>query len=308
MQKLEKQTNSQEMRFLLTQKCNYNCTFCHGEGLQSQKESFLTPDDYKFLFGVGLEYFNMQTCTFTGGEPLFRKDVVEIAELVKDEGGLITVTTNGSLLDKRIDLGKHIQQINISLHSLDSKKYEQVVGKKDMFKRVLTAIRVFREKYPEVNIILNTTIGRRFRYEFEDLANIINFANEVEASIKFIELFPNSVSDFVSIKETQVLLAELGFFPTNSESHRKVVLSNGPMSIALIRILCSQAMLSDNPSEFCYHNNDLFVSPDGTIKPCRENIREVNLFEAIKNRDRIETANKLKESKEFLGKNCIYRK
>jgi molybdenum cofactor biosynthesis enzyme MoaA len=196
--------------------------------------------------------------------------------------------------------------VNISLNSLDAEKYEEMVGRKNMSTRVRAAISAFRAKYPDVHMIFNTTLIKGFNYILEDMVKIISFANEVVASIKFIELFPMKAENFVSLQKVQELLTVLEFSSVESNSQRKVVLSNGPMSVALTRILCSQAILSETPSEFCYRNNDLFISPDGSIKPCRELLQEVHLLEPIKDRDRLQTADQIKEALLAIGKNCQY--
>jgi cyclic pyranopterin phosphate synthase len=112
---------------LVTQQCNYMCVFCHGEGLQSNKMDLLTPDDYCFLFKVGKENFGWNTATLTGGEPLLRKDIVQIAEKLFTQGAKITLTTNGTLLTDKILIGNYIERVNLSIHTLNEQSYESLV-------------------------------------------------------------------------------------------------------------------------------------------------------------------------------------
>lgn len=107
------QSTSRELRFLVTQKCNYNCVFCHGEGLQSKKSDLLKPDDIRFLYSVGRDCFGVTTTTLTGGEPLIRTDIVDIAHELKKENCDITITTNGSLLERCMYIGNYIKCINL---------------------------------------------------------------------------------------------------------------------------------------------------------------------------------------------------
>lgn len=35
---------NKELRLIVTRKCNFNCYFCHGEGVEKDKKEFLTCD------------------------------------------------------------------------------------------------------------------------------------------------------------------------------------------------------------------------------------------------------------------------
>lgn len=71
---------------------------------------------------------------FTGGEPLIRKDCVDIIQEVGKINGLkkIAMTTNGILLSKKLsDLKKAgLNQLNVSLDTLEEKKFEFVAKRK----------------------------------------------------------------------------------------------------------------------------------------------------------------------------------
>ncbi len=75
---------------------------------------------------------------FTGGEPLVRKDCVDIVRQVGQIDGLkkIAMTTNGILVSKRIKELKEygLSQLNISLDTLEEKKFEFVAKRRGWFK------------------------------------------------------------------------------------------------------------------------------------------------------------------------------
>lgn len=62
------------------------------------------------------------------------------------------------------------------------------------------------------------------------------------------------------------------------------------------------------PSEYCNRYNDLFVLPDGKIKPCRNNKLEVDILEAVKSKDIEMTEEGIKKAFGLLGTNCIYER
>ena len=295
---------TREFRILVTQNCNYNCSFCHAEGLQSIKLDRLSPTDIRFLYHVGRKYFNMNTITLTGGEPLFRRDIVDIANELYKEGGDITVVTNGYLLKDRIDIGNYINRIKISIPALKSNMYESIVRRKHVYYKTIAGIQDFREIYPNVGIEINMTIIEGQNSSIDDLKNMLEFAKSINASIMVIELFPPNSEGFVPLADVKRNLYENGFSNVPSIT-RKEIFSNGQISVRLTKIFCAIASEKEDCGEYCKKYNDLFVSPDGTIKPCRKSINEVNILSPIKERNELQTYERIKQAFLVLGKECI---
>lgn len=80
---------------------------------------------------------------FTGGEPLVRKDCVEIVQEVGRIDGLdkIAMTTNGILLARKLNDLKHagLSHLNISLDTLEEKKFE-FIAKRRGWSKVMASI------------------------------------------------------------------------------------------------------------------------------------------------------------------------
>ena len=289
-------TAPRELRFLVTQKCNYNCVFCHGEGLQSKKSDLLTPEDIRFLYSVGRDYFGVTTATLTGGEPLVRKDIVDIAHELKKENCDITITTNGSLLGKCMYVGNYVKCINLSLHTLKCTRYEEIVQRQNVFHAMVYDLQSFREMFPNVEICLNIALVQGINSSETELEDLIDFAESINSSIKFIELFPPDSEGFVSLEYLRSYLMRRGKY------------SNGKVIVGLIKIFCAKACEMARPSEYCNRYNDLFVSPDGKIKPCRNNKLEVDILEAVKSKDIEMTEEGIKKAFGLLGTNGIYER
>ena len=64
------------LRISITQRCNFNCFFCHQEGENRSGEE-LSIDEIETLVKVGTE-LGIRKVKITGGEPLLREDIVEI--------------------------------------------------------------------------------------------------------------------------------------------------------------------------------------------------------------------------------------
>lgn len=298
--------NNRDLRLLVTKACNYKCTFCHEEGLPEVVSNDLTIEDYVYLYKIANRDLNFKSVTLTGGEPLLRDDVIQLTKLLYENGCKVTLTTNGYLLGEKSEIGKYLEKVNISLHALDEKKYEAIVQKKSSFKKFQESVKKFRENNPEIRIVFNITIVKGMNDSISDLLNIINYAKELNTEIKIIELFPNTDPGCVTLDELTLTLNNFNFKVVKS-NHRTRTLSDDVTSITLTKIFC-EIQRDNKNSDMCGEYNDLFISPNGSIKPCRNKDYVVSIKEDIKGKNDIQLSEKLSYTIEVLGKNCDMKK
>ncbi|XP_015757040.1 PREDICTED: molybdenum cofactor biosynthesis protein 1-like [Acropora digitifera] len=127
------------LRISLTERCNLRCQYCMPEeGVQlSQYNELLTTEEIiqlaKLFVSEGVNKIRL-----TGGEPLIRKDIVELCAELSSLDGLETLalTTNGITLKRKLpqlqDAG--LKSINISLDTLEPKKFEFLTRRKGWHK------------------------------------------------------------------------------------------------------------------------------------------------------------------------------
>lgn len=136
--------NHTYLRISLSERCNLRCSYCMPEeGVPLKPNSdLLTASEIiklvKLFVGNGVNKVR-----FTGGEPLVRKDCVDI---IKEIGKMkklqkIGITTNGIVLDRKlVDLqNAGLNQLNISLDTLQEKKF-QFITKRNGFSKVMRSI------------------------------------------------------------------------------------------------------------------------------------------------------------------------
>ncbi len=108
--------------------CNLRCTHCFAGELPRKSELTLAQMDRLFAELAGLGSFRLG---LTGGEPLLRKDLLDIVDAATGHGLHPCLTTNGLLIDERIarELGKREWVwLNVSLEGATAISNDRVRG------------------------------------------------------------------------------------------------------------------------------------------------------------------------------------
>ncbi len=132
--------NIQYLRISVTDRCNLRCTYCMPEtGVQLlDKRDILSLEEIVEVVRTGASKFGIRKIRFTGGEPLVRKDIVELVDQVSSIEGIeeTAMTTNGILLaDYARALKKAgLSRVNISLDTLSPVKFSAITRGGDVEK------------------------------------------------------------------------------------------------------------------------------------------------------------------------------
>ena len=292
-----------EIRYVITQQCSLNCWYCHKEGITENNFSkeLLTPQDYGFFFKVSSK-LGINSTTLSGGEPLQREDIHEIAQNLKKHGCYVVLVTNGLFLRKHKDLWKSIDELHLSLHGAE---VEHLCKNGTLLNQdILRGVARFCN-YKYITLGLNAITLMSIFNNCEAINNYLNFAYKYNAVPRFIELYPPNLSEFLSHDEFMLKLNEIGFAIID-ETLRKIILSNGEKKLELIQLFCRKASNQKDPAQFCNTYNDLFLAPNGFLKTCMNNSAGIPCLATIKSRDSALLLQKIKEGYALVGKNCIY--
>jgi len=120
------------VRVSLTDRCNFDCVYCHNEGLGDTRgpmepgEDELSTDQVVAFLEVAAEY-GVDAVKFTGGEPMLRQDLEEIVARTPDEME-VSMTTNGTFLPGRaadlVDAG--LERVNVSQDAMDREAFAEL--------------------------------------------------------------------------------------------------------------------------------------------------------------------------------------
>ncbi len=130
----------------LTYRCNNNCVHCYCSLPASHRKAMsteLSTEEVKTLFDE-LASMGCLWLLITGGEPLLRRDFAEIYLYAKRKGFLISLFTNGTLIDEgAIKLLSHYPPfvVEVTLYGATEETYEKVARVKGSYERCLRGIR-----------------------------------------------------------------------------------------------------------------------------------------------------------------------
>jgi len=120
------------VRISLTDRCNFDCVYCHNEGLgdtrgpMDPQDDEMSADQVVAFLEVAAE-FGVEAVKFTGGEPMLRQDLEEIIRRTPDQME-VSITTNGTFLPGRaedlVDAG--LERVNVSQDAMDKDAFAEL--------------------------------------------------------------------------------------------------------------------------------------------------------------------------------------
>ncbi len=184
------------VRLSLTDRCDFRCVYCMSEEMTflPRKEVLSLEEIYKVA--QAFTELGAKKIRLTGGEPLVRRNAMELIEKIGLLPGLeeLLLTTNGSQLEKLAQPLKDagVNRINISLDSLDSDRFKAMTRTGNL-SQVLKGI----EKAVAVgfdSLRLNSVILRG--KNDDEILSLLEYAIGLGINIAFIEEMPlGSISD-----------------------------------------------------------------------------------------------------------------
>ncbi|GGF39721.1 GTP 3',8-cyclase [Microbacterium sorbitolivorans] len=179
-----------DLRISLTDRCSLRCTYCMPEQGNEwlARQSILTADEIervaRVAAGLGITTFRL-----TGGEPLLRRDLVDVVGRLSRIGGVeVAMTTNAIGLERMLPAlrGAGLSRLNISLDTLRADRFRELT-RRDRLGDVIRGIRAAAESGMP-GLKLNAVAMRGVNDD--ELVDLVEFAISVGAQMRFIEQMP----------------------------------------------------------------------------------------------------------------------
>ncbi len=176
----------QYLRLSVTDVCNFRCTYCLPNGYQGGRRDFLDRAEILRLVR-GFAELGIEKLRLTGGEPLVRRDIVDIVGDVARVPGIerVVMTTNAyrlaGLVDELRAAGLH--GVNVSLDSLEPETFRAITGSA-RFEQVRSALDAALDAGLAVKVNSVLLAGQNDG----ELERWIEYVRDRPVSVRFIEL------------------------------------------------------------------------------------------------------------------------
>jgi len=188
----------------LTKRCNLACSHCRAESEDIDYDGEL---DFKDITRIidDITVVSSPILVLTGGEPLYRGDIFDIASYAVSKGLRTALATNGTLIDKKaaqLIRAAGISRVSISIDGSDARTHDEFRGIPGSFDKAAQGAMLLKDE--GVSFQFNVTITKRNAEQIDD---ILDFAvNSKAAALHVFMLVP--VGCGVLIADTEMISAE----------------------------------------------------------------------------------------------------
>jgi len=263
------------LRVSVTDRCNLRCTYCLPEDADFPfgDRAFLSPTEIEATVGA-LVRLGIRRVRLTGGEPLVRQDILEIARRLKALPGLedLALSTNGTELARLAPALKEagVDRVNVSLDSLDAERFREITRRGDLqevWEGVEAALAAGLQPV-KLNAVLLA------RSDPEDVERLAALTLDRPLHVRFIEMMPTEVNhhlqpdEFLSADAVHARL-EARFGPLAPVSAAEAFPRTGPAkAFRFAGATGTVGFITPLSHTFCAECNRLRLTSRGELRLC----------------------------------------
>jgi len=257
------------VRLSVTDRCDLRCRYCMPVGFRDFEEPahWLTHDEIERVIGA-FGRLGTRRVRVTGGEPLVRKNLPELAGRLAALPGIedLSLSTNATRLDKHgqalFDAG--VSRINVSLDTLKPERFRAITqGKLEKVIGGLMAAKRAGFHPIKINMVVMKGVND------DEVQDMVDFCIEHDFTLRFIETMPvgetgrAATDQYISLQDVKARLAEHyellpGMMPGGGPA-RYVQVAGTDLRIGFITPISQH---------FCETCNRVRLSVDGTLYMC----------------------------------------
>lgn len=257
------------VRLSVTDRCDLRCDYCMPKGFRDfqEPEEWLRFDEIERVIGT-FARLGVSRVRLTGGEPLVRRDLPELAGRLARLPGIedLSLSTNATRLSRHAeDLRRAgVSRLNVSLDTLRPERFKQITkGRLDKVLDGLMAARAAGFTPIKINMVVMRGVND------DEVEDMVEFCLEHDFTLRFIETMPmgetgrSASSRYIDLQTVRARLAERfellpGVMPGGGPA-RYVQVAGTPLRIGFITPISQH---------FCETCNRVRLAADGTLYMC----------------------------------------
>ena len=276
------------LRISVTDRCNLRCFYCMPrQGLVwRDKAHLLTYEEIERVARIFVE-MGITKIRLTGGEPLVRKGLPNLARRLKQIDGLqcLAMTTNATLLaEHAADLrAGGMDALNISLDTFDRAKFERITYQ-DKYDVVMDGIKAaLQEGFDTIKINMVAIAG----VNDDEILDFARFALDNPVNVRFIEFMPFKDNDWdiqkvITYQEIKEKIEKVYRLQPRVIGDAGFDTSAVAKDFAMVDGKGWVSFISSMSDSFCSTCNRLRLTADGSIKSCLFAPSEINMRERLR--------------------------
>jgi len=257
------------LRLSVTDRCDLRCNYCMPEGFKDfgEPEDWLTFDEIERVIRAFSE-LGTKRIRLTGGEPLVRKNVPELAARLSSLPGIedLSISSNATRMRKHAVPLKQagVSRINVSLDTLKPDLFKEITGGK--LEKVLDGLMAAKEAgfHPvKINMVVMRGVND------DEVEEMVQFCIDHDFTLRFIETMPmgdtgrEASTQYIPLSEIHDKLAKKYSLVTAT--------MNGGGPARYVRVEGTElriGFITPISQHFCETCNRVRLSVDGTLYLC----------------------------------------
>ncbi len=248
----------------LTKKCNLKCPHCYLDAGRSTARELDTEECLALVDEMA--DLGTEMVILTGGEPLLRKDIYQIAQAASRRGLWVVMGTNGVLVtdpvaEKMVECG--VRGVGISIDSIDADRHDAFRGGRDAWHHSVRALETCRRHGLEV--LVQTTVMEE---NYDEISDLLAFARDQGAwsfNLYFlVQTGRGTTMTELTAERTEALLAWL----TRQQEEYRPMLVRAKCAPQFKRIAYEQGLAGLESGGCMAGTHYCRITPEGNVTPC----------------------------------------
>jgi len=262
---------ARKLRISVTDRCNFRCNFCMPKNpVWLDRRELLTFDEIARLARI-FARMGVTKIRLTGGEPLVRHGIEKLVAILTSVEGIesVSMTTNGYFLEEMAAKLKEagLKGVTVSLHSLKPERYEEIIGVRGVFEKVVRGIRraIDVGLWPvKVNVVVTRGCND------DEILDFAELARRTGISVRFIEYMP---FDGERLWRPELVVSGEEILRAIEEKYELVPLEREPGSTSLNfrfadGVPGTIGVITSITRPFCSDCDRVRLTADGKLVPC----------------------------------------